>query len=159
MNFGGTGAATGIMTIGGGTGTQTLNIASNSGAKTINLGVTTSANTINVNTGGTAAQTTNVGSTSSTSTTTINGGTGVTHGVQVAGGPLVIATSVANTNIATGDMIFIERTAVNASSALGVFGYTISNGTSFTINALSTLTATTLTADVSSVTYIIIRPV
>ena len=186
INFGGTGANTGTMTIAGGTGSQTLNIASNSGAKTINLGVTTSANTVNINTGGTAAQTTNIGSTSSTSTTTINAGTGSAQGVRVTGGPLVVASSgqylavkggavtdfrgtgvltagtqtIANTNIATGDIILLTRTAVNASTTLGEFTYTISNGASFTVTSVILGTpGSTQTGDVSSYSYVIIRPV
>lgn len=67
--------------------------------------------------------------------------------------------TIANTNIATGDMIFLTRTAVNASTALGELSYTISNATSFTVTALNTLTATTLAADVSSYAYIIVRPI
>jgi len=56
-------------------------------------------------------------------------------------------------------MIFITRTAVNASSALGELSYTISNGASFTVNALGVATATLLITDVSSFAYIIVRPI
>jgi hypothetical protein len=68
--------------------------------------------------------------------------------------------TIANTNIATGDMIFITRTAVNASTTLGEFTYTISNATSFTVTSVIVGTpGSTQTGDVSSYAYIIVRPV
>lgn len=74
---------------------------------------------------------------------------------------LVLGTvTVANTNIATGDLIMLSRVASNGSVTLGELSYTISNGASFTINSLTLGTpAATQTADVSSVAYFIVRPV
>jgi hypothetical protein len=66
--------------------------------------------------------------------------------------------TIANTNIATGDVILFSRTAVNASTALGEFTYTISNGASFTVTSMGVTTATILAADVSSYVYFIVRP-
>jgi hypothetical protein len=68
--------------------------------------------------------------------------------------------TVANTNIATGDLILLSRVAANASTTLGVLSYTISTGASFTINALILGTPGSVqTGDLSSVAYIIVRPV
>lgn len=66
--------------------------------------------------------------------------------------------TVANTNIAANDRIFIQRTAVNASTALGFFQYSISAGASFTVEARQTATpGSDETGDQSSFTYVIIR--
>lgn len=67
--------------------------------------------------------------------------------------------AIANTNIAATDRIFIERTTPNASTALGVFSYSISAGASFTITALNPTDASTQTNDVSTVAYFIVRQV
>lgn len=86
----------------------------------------------------------------------VNGGA-VTDFIGTAtlvGGQVVVA----NTNIATGDVILMERTAVNASTALGILTYTISNGASFTVTSMGVTTATQLAADVSSFVYFIVRP-
>jgi len=67
--------------------------------------------------------------------------------------------TIANTNIATGDVILLTRTAVNASVTLGELTYTISNGASFTVTSVILGTpASTQTADVSSYAYFIVRP-
>lgn len=67
--------------------------------------------------------------------------------------------TIANTNIATGDVILITRTAVNASTTLGMFTYTISNATSFTVTSVILGTpGSTQTGDVSSYAYFIVRP-
>lgn len=66
INFGGTGANTGTMTIAGGTGAQTLNIANSTGGKTVNLASGAGANAVVV------------GSTNSTSALTLQAGTGAT---------------------------------------------------------------------------------
>jgi hypothetical protein len=184
INFGGTGANTGTATILGGTGAQTINIANNTGIKTINIAgdAATSANIIRIGTGA-GAQTVTLGSTTTTSTTTINSGSG---NINATGGNLKIATTgkglqiktgavtdmagssvlvlgtvtVANTNIATGDLIFLSRIASNGSVTLGELSYTISNGASFTVTSLILGTpASTQTADVSSFAYFIVRGV
>ena len=115
------------------------------------------------------------------STLTLNSGSG---NVSVTGGHLAIASvaktllvnggavtdfigtgvltagtqTIANTNIAAGDVILITRTAINASTALGELTYTISAGVSFTVTSLSVTTGLQLAADVSSYSYFIVRP-
>lgn len=72
---------------------------------------------------------------------------------------LVLGTvTVANTNIAAGDRIFVTRNSINASSALGIVITSISAGASFTITAVQPGTpASTETNDVSIVDYFIVR--
>lgn len=66
--------------------------------------------------------------------------------------------AIANTNIAAGDRIFIQRIAANASTLLGELSYTISAGASFTITALETATpGDTEVGDLSTVAYFIVR--
>ncbi len=68
--------------------------------------------------------------------------------------------TVLNTNIATGDLIFLSRIASNGSVTLGEYTYTISNAASFTVTSLILGTpASTQVADVSSFAYFIVRPV
>jgi hypothetical protein len=159
------------MTIAGGSGAQTINIANSTGGKTVAIATGAGANAVTI------------GSTNSTSATTINSGSGNINatgghlkiattgkGLQVKGGAatdmvgtavLVLGTvTVANTNIATGDLIFISRVAANGSVTMGEMSYTISNGASFTITSLVLGTpASVQTADVSTVAYFIVRPV
>jgi len=66
--------------------------------------------------------------------------------------------TIANTNIAAGDVILFARTAVNASTALGIYTYTITPATSFTVTSMGVTTATVLAGDVSSYVYFIVRP-
>jgi hypothetical protein len=179
----GTGVNTGTITVDGGTGARTINIANNTGVKTINIAgdSATSANVIKIGTGA-GAQTVTLGSTNTTSTTTINSGSG---NVNVTGGHLSIASvaktllvnggavtdfigtgvltagtqTIANTNIATGDVIILCRTAVNASTTLGILTYTITNATSFTVTSVIVGTpGSTQTGDASSYAYFIVRP-
>jgi hypothetical protein len=170
ITIGSLAAGTGTGTLFGGTGAQTLNIANSTGGKTVNIATGAGANTVTI------------GSTNSTSTTTINAGSGniiatatlelnqhATE-LQVKGGnatdfigtaTLTAGTvTIANTNIASGDRIFISRTAVNASTTLGEFTYTISGATSFTVTSVILGTpASTQTADVSSFAYFIVRQI
>ena len=76
-------------------------------------------------------------------------------------GTLVAGTAtIANTNIAATDRIFIQRTAANASTTMGELSYTISAGASFTVTSLILGTpASTQTGDLSSFTYLIVRQV
>lgn len=68
--------------------------------------------------------------------------------------------TVANTNIAAGDKIFLSRSSVNGSTVLGVLTYTISAATSFTITSVIVATpGSTQTADTSIVQYFIVRQV
>lgn len=64
MNFGGTGANTGTITIAGGTGAQITNIANNTGGKTVNIATGADVNTVTI------------GSATGASATTIQSGTG-----------------------------------------------------------------------------------
>jgi hypothetical protein len=73
-------------------------------------------------------------------------------------GTLVAGTAIiANTNIATGDIIILTRTALNATPVVGVLFYTIVNATSFTVTSITAAGATAAT-DVSSFAYFIVRP-
>ena len=175
IDIGGSGAQTGTITIAGGTGAQTLNIANSTGGKTVTIASGAGANTVTV------------GSTNTTSTTTINAGSGgvqvagdvdlTTGSLQIEGAgqrlaveggaatdfigqaTLVAGTvTVANTNIAAADKVFVTREGVAASTALGVLDVSISAATSFTITALQPGTpGSTETNDVSIVNYFIVR--
>jgi hypothetical protein len=152
------------------------------GGGTINIGVD-AANTISIGNGA-FATTTALGSINTSSTTTINAGSG---GVNVTGSNLQIATAgkflsikgasfaatnsigvgtlssgtvtINNTNIATGDVILLTRTAAAGSTTFGVLTYTISNGASFTVTSLILGTpGSTQTGDTSTFSYIIVRP-
>lgn len=66
--------------------------------------------------------------------------------------------TVANTNISATDRIFIQRQDINGSSALGMFTYSISASTSFTITSVQPGTpGSTETNDASIVMYWIVR--
>lgn len=68
--------------------------------------------------------------------------------------------TVANTNIAATDRIFIQRVSINGSTTLGEFTYTISAATSFTITSVILGTpGSPQTGDTSVVTYHIVRQV
>jgi len=153
----------------------------------LNISADAAATTVNVGTGG-AAKAVTLGSTNTTSATTVQAGSGgitltgtmtasgtlklngAATQLQVHGGAvtdfigtatLVAGTvTVANTNIAATDRIFIQRTAVNASTTLGELTYTISAATSFTITSVILGTpGSTQTADVSDVVYFIVRQI
>lgn len=65
--------------------------------------------------------------------------------------------AIANTNIAATDRIFIQRTGINGSSALGMYTYSINAGVSFTVTSVQPGTpASTETNDDSTFTYVII---
>jgi len=67
--------------------------------------------------------------------------------------------TVANTNIAATDRVFLQRSAVNASSALGELKCVISAATNFVVTACKPADATTETGDASTVDYFIVRQV
>jgi hypothetical protein len=67
--------------------------------------------------------------------------------------------TVANTNIKTTDRILVTRSAVNASSALGVFTVVKTASMNFVITACKPADATTETGDASTVEYVIIAQV
>lgn len=64
--------------------------------------------------------------------------------------------TIANTNIAATDRVFVSRSALNASPALGNLIYTINAGVSFTVASFSDVGVAVAT-DVSSFTYFIVR--
>jgi hypothetical protein len=66
--------------------------------------------------------------------------------------------TIANTNIAATDRIFVSHEGANASTALGVLDVAITASTSFTITALDATTpANTKTGDLSTINYFIVR--
>ncbi len=66
--------------------------------------------------------------------------------------------TIANTNIAANDRIFIQRQSINASTALGQLTYSISAATSFTITSVQASSpGMTETNDTSIVMYWIVR--
>jgi len=66
--------------------------------------------------------------------------------------------TIANTNIAANDRIFIQRSAINASTALGAIIYTISAGVNFVVESKDLATpANDETGDQSSFVYFIVR--
>lgn len=158
----------GIFTLA--TGTGAISVSADAAATTLNIGT------------GAAAKTVNLGSTNTTSTTTINSGSG---NVNVTGGHLAIASvaktllvnggavtdfigtgtlvlgteTIANTNIAAGDVILLTRTGVAASTTLGELVYSISAGVSFTVrSAIVGTPGSNQTGDVSTYAYFIVRP-
>lgn len=95
---------------------------------------------------------------------------GAGHQLQIHGGAVTdfIGTAtltagtvtIANTNIAATDRIFIQRQSVNGSTILGELTYTITATTSFTITSVILGTpGSTQTADTSIVSYFIVRQV
>jgi len=65
--------------------------------------------------------------------------------------------TVLNTNIASGDRVFVTRSDVNGSTALGVFDVSITPATSFVIDARNPADATVQTNDISIVDWFIVR--
>ena len=65
--------------------------------------------------------------------------------------------TVANTNIAAGDRVFVTRSDVNGSTALGVLDVSITASTNFIIDARNPADATVQTNDISVVDYFIVR--
>ncbi len=158
---------TGIFTALTVTGTTLIN-ASGAGVTTIGTGGTGAVNIGNA-TGNTAF----TGSTTTSGNITTTAGNVVISGaakqLQVEGGAVTdfIGTAtilaggtitIANTNIAANDRIFIQRVSANSSTVLGELSYTISAATSFTVTSLILGTpASPQTADVSTFTYFIVR--
>lgn len=160
LTIGSTAGGIGDVRIADGTGAQIVKIATGAGGKTVTLGSTNTTSTLTLNSG-----TGNINATGGNLKIATTG-----KGLQIKSGAvtdmagtaiLVLGTLlVANTNIATGDLIFLSRVSSNGSVTLGELTYTISNGASFTITSLILGTpASTQVADVSSVAYFIVRPV
>jgi len=68
-----------------------------------------------------------------------------------------VSPTIANTNIAAADQIYISRSDLNGSTELGVFGYVITPATDFVITAYDPTDATVATGDDSIVQYFIVR--
>jgi len=169
INIGGTGANTGTMTIAGGTGAQTIDIAASTGIKTINFGTGAAANIVTIGTENTtAALNLKAGSggvnvygdlalTNVATKITMNGGAETDFIGQAT---LVLGTvTIANTNIAATDRIFLQRRGANASTALGELNVSaITAGASFVITSQDLVTpGNTETGDLSTVDYFIVR--
>jgi hypothetical protein len=148
---------TGLTTLAALTQIGATNI-NNAGSATTSIGVS----------GGGAV---NIGN--STGNTTISGGNLLINGAGkmlqihhgavtdfIGTGVLTAGTqTIANTNIATGDVILLTRVSAAASTTLGELTYTISNGASFTVTSLILGTpASTQTGDLSTYAYMIVRP-
>jgi hypothetical protein len=86
-------------------------------------------------------------------------GSNVSSTVAVGTGTLTSGTqTVSNTNILTGDLVFLTRISAASSTTLGELTYTISSGASFTVTSKILGTpASTQTADVSTYGYMVIR--
>lgn len=160
---GGTLGVTGATTLAALTAVGTANInASGAGVTTIGTGGTGA-----VNIGNATGNTSVTGSLTTSGNIILNGsatqlrmqGGAATDFIGTA--TLVNGTvTVANTNIAAGDRILIQRVAANASTTLGELSYTISAGASFTITSLILGTpGSPQTGDLSSVTYVIVREI
>ena len=180
-------AATGTITLGSSSGTQIVNVGTGAGANAVNVGVGgTGIVTIGNTTGNTAvtgsltasaglvATTAGVTATAGNITAT-NGNVILSHAATYIGMKATAVTDFAgvsqltsgtveilNTNIAAGDLIFIQRLAENgsgASTTLGELTYVITAGNNFTVNSLILDTpASVETGDNSSFVYFIIRP-
>jgi hypothetical protein len=185
LSLNASGAAT--TTIGGSSGALTINVGSGNmavvgGGNTIGIGNDAAANTVVLGSTNTTASTTVAsgsggitltGAVANSSTITsagnilINGAgkyLGVHHGAVtdfMGTGTLSSGTvMIANTNIATGDMIILSRIAANGSTTFGELSYTISNAASFTVTSLILGTpGSTQTADSSTFSYLIVRPI
>jgi hypothetical protein len=155
------------------------NITVTSGTGTVSISGDATANTISIGTGA-GAKAITIGSTNTTSATNLTAGSGgvncakdfnltaVATKITMNGGAATdfigtgtltngVAT-ILNTNIAAGDRIFVQRTAANASTALGMLITTINAGVSFVVTALETATpGDTEVNDQSSFAYFIVR--
>lgn len=67
--------------------------------------------------------------------------------------------TVLNTNIAATDRILLSRAGIGASTALGTLSYVINAGVSFVVTSRNPADATAQTADVSVISYVIVRQV
>jgi uncharacterized membrane protein len=149
------------------------------------LAATNIVGTTNINTSGAAVSTLGTGGTGAVNIGNATGNTTVTGSITASGNIIINGAAtqlrvhggavtdfigsatlaagtvtIANTNIAATDRIFIQRSSANASVTLGELTYTISAATSFTITSVILGTpASPQTADVSIVSYFIVRQV
>jgi hypothetical protein len=172
-------SGTGAMNISADAAATTVNVGTGAAVKTVTIGSTnsTSATTVQAGSAG-IALTGNVVSANSVSVTTGNitavagdviiSGNGAKLNVNGGAATDFIGTAtltsgtvnVNNTNISDAtDRIFLCRSAVNGSVAIGELSYVIVDGVRFTINALNPASAAVETNDVSTVSYFIVRQV
>ena len=150
----GTGART-VEIAGGGTGVKTINIGAAATADVITIGSTTGAGSLALMAGsGDVNVSGNLVLADVATQLEMNGGAATDFVGQAT---LVAGTvTVANTNIASNDRIFVQRSALNGTPALGFLVTTISAATSFTVAAYNSAGAAA-TTDVSSFDYWIVR--
>lgn len=156
-----------------------------SGAGTFTMGIDNSVSDNFVIAASTALGTSNVVSITSAGAMTTTAGITATLGdVTTTNGNVVLATAgngvkikegsnarmgsstltngtvtVSNTSVTANTRIFLNRQAVNASTALGLLSVgTVSASTSFVINALKEADATVQTNDVSTISWVLIEP-
>lgn len=142
-------AATGLTATTGGVTASAGNIAATLGS--VSAGTTVTAGTDLASTAG------NVLINGSAKQLRVKGGAVtdfIGDSVLVAG-----TVTIANTNIAAGDQVYVTRYDINGSTALGVFEATISAGVSFTINSRKPADASVEANDVSKVKYFIVRAI
>lgn len=122
------------------------------GTGAVNIGNTTGGTTIT----GTENVTGDLNLTSVATKISLNGGA-VTDFIGT--GTLAAGTvTIANTNIAAGDRIFLQRIAANGSTTLGELSYAITPATNFVVTSLIVGTpASPQTGDTSTFSYIIFR--
>lgn len=146
----------GTLTISNDAAATTVAIATGAGVKTVTLGSdnTTSSTTLQAGSGGVNC-TTSFALSNVATFFSMNGGavTDFIGQATLANGTV----TVANTNIAAGDRIFVSRSAKNGSTAYGVFETVITPATNFVITACKPADTTTETGDTSIVDYIIFR--
>ena len=125
------------------TGTAVVNIGNTTGKTVVTGDLTITTGNVKIGTGGKGLQI------KSGAATDMAGNSVLTLGTV----------TILNTNVATGDTIFLQRIGAAGSVTLGELTYTISNGVSFTVTSLIIGTpASTQTADVSTFCYFIVRP-
>jgi len=154
----GTGART-VEIAGGGTGIKTINIGAAATADVITIGTTTGAGSLALKAGSGKVNVSgdlNIADTGKGLQIKTGAATDMAgSGTLVAG----VAT-ISNTNIATGDLIFVSRIGAAASTTLGVLTYTIIDATSFTVTSKILGTpGSTQTGDASTFAYFIVRGV
>jgi len=160
----GTDNATNAITIGTGTSARTVSIANSAAAHTVSIGTTHTTATTNISAGSGGVQV--AGDVDLTTGSLQIEGAGQRLAVEggavtdfIGQATLVAGTvTIANTNIAATDKVFVQREGVAASTVLGVLDVSIIDSTSFTITALQPGTPGSIeTKDVSVVNYFIVR--
>ncbi len=159
FTIGSTGAGIGAVRIFDGTGNQTITMATGAAVKDVTIGSINTSSVLVLNAGSGDVKVTGANLRIATTGKGLQIKTGAA--TDMAGSAILVlgTVTVANTNIATGDLIFLSRVSTNGSVTLGEATYTISNATSFTITSVILGTpGSTQVADVSTFAYFIVRP-